>query len=61
VPDHFEGNEADLTDLIVETVALAADPYPRAAGESLDDLGLKPDLGEDHPFAALKALKPKDS
>jgi uncharacterized metal-binding protein YceD (DUF177 family) len=61
VPDHFDGNEADLTELIIETLALAADPYPRAAGESLDDLGLKPDLVEDHPFAALKALKPKDS
>ena len=60
VPDHFEGNEADLTDLIVETLALAVDLYPRAPGESLDDLGLKPDVAEDHPFAALKALKPKE-
>jgi uncharacterized metal-binding protein YceD (DUF177 family) len=59
VPDHFEGNEADLTDLIVETLALSVDLYPRAEGESLDDLGLKSDLAEDHPFAALKALKPK--
>ena len=40
VPDHFEGNEADLTDLIVETLALAVDLYPRAPGESLDDAGL---------------------
>ena len=60
VPDHFEGNEADLTDLIVETLALAVDLYPRAAGESLDDLGLKPDVVDDNPFAALKALKPDD-
>jgi len=60
IPDHFEGNEADLTDLIVETLALAVDLYPRSPGESLDDLGLKPDLAEDHPFAALKALKPKE-
>lgn len=60
IPDHFEGNEADLTDLIVETLALAVDLYPRAPGESLDDLGLKPDLAEDHPFAALKALKPRE-
>jgi hypothetical protein len=57
LPDHFEGTEADVTELIVETLALAIDPYPRGAGESLDDLGLKPDLAEDHPFAALKALK----
>jgi hypothetical protein len=60
IPDHFEGNEADLTDLIVETLALAVDLYPRGAGEKLDDLGLKPDLVEDHPFAALKALKPDE-
>jgi hypothetical protein len=59
IPDHFEGNEADLTELIVETLALALDPYPRAEGESLDALGLEPDVVEDHPFAALKALKPK--
>ena len=57
MPDHFEGNEADLTDLIVETLALAVDLYPRRPGESLDDLGLTPDVAEDHPFAALKALK----
>jgi uncharacterized metal-binding protein YceD (DUF177 family) len=60
VPDHFEGNEADLTDLIVEILALAVDPYPREPGVSLDDLGLKPDVDESSPFAALKALKPKD-
>lgn len=57
MPDHFEGTEADVTELIVETLALAIDPYPRAPGESLDDLGLKPDLPEEHPFAALAALK----
>lgn len=60
IPDHFEGNEADLTDLIVETLALAVDLYPRGEGEKLDDLGLKPDLAQDHPFAALKALKPDE-
>ena len=60
MPDHFEGNEADLTDLIIETLALAIDLYPRAPGESVDDLGLPPDPVEDHPFAALKALKPKE-
>jgi len=60
IPDHFEGNEADLTDLIIETLALAIDLYPRAPGESVEALGLKPDVVEDHPFAALKALKQKD-
>jgi hypothetical protein len=57
VPDHFEGNEADLTDLIVETLALAIDPYPRAPGESIEDLGLAGSEEDPHPFAALRKLK----
>lgn len=60
VPDHFEGNEADLSDLIVETLALAVDLYPREPNASLDDLGLKPDVDKISPFEALKALKPKE-
>ena len=60
IPDHFEGNEADLTALIVETLVLAVDLYPRGEGESLDELRLKPDVEETGPFAALKALKPKE-
>lgn len=57
IPDHFDGNEADLTDLIVETIALALDPYPRAAGESIEELGLGKIEEEVHPFASLKKLK----
>lgn len=60
VPDHFEGNEADLSDLIVETLALAVDLYPREPGASLEDLGLKLDVERISPFEALKALKPKE-
>lgn len=60
LPDHFEGNEADLTDLIVETLALAVDLYPRGTGETLDNKGDPPDAA-DSPFAALKALKDKGS
>ena len=56
VPDHFEGNEADLTDLIVETLALGVDPYPRLEGESVGVAGDEDDE-EDSPFAGLKALK----
>lgn len=59
VPDHFEGNEADLSDLIVETLALAVDLYPREPDARLEDTGFKPDVATDSPFAALKALKPK--
>jgi uncharacterized metal-binding protein YceD (DUF177 family) len=58
VPDHFEGPEADLTDLIVETLSLAIDPYPKAEGEKLEDLGIAGDNDADEsPFAALKRLK----
>jgi len=57
VPDHFEGNEADLSDLIVETLSLALDPYPRLPGESVGQLGDDGDTGSDLPFAGLKVLK----
>jgi uncharacterized metal-binding protein YceD (DUF177 family) len=56
-PDHFSGPEADLSDLIVETLALATDPYPRAAGASIDALELAPDDEDESPFSSLKALK----
>lgn len=60
MPDHFEGNEADLSDLIVETLALSVDLYPREPDASLEDAGFKPDVEATSPFAALKALKPKE-
>jgi hypothetical protein len=56
LPDHFEGNEADLSDLIVETLALGIDPYPRLEGESVGIAG-DPDDEDESPFARLKALK----
>ena len=60
VPDHFDGNEADLSDLIVETLALAIDLYPRRDSDSIESLGVSLDEGKDNPFAALEALKPRD-
>jgi uncharacterized metal-binding protein YceD (DUF177 family) len=57
LPDHFEGGAADLSELIIETLALAVDPYPRAEGEKVEDVGL-PDSGtKDNPFAELARLK----
>jgi uncharacterized metal-binding protein YceD (DUF177 family) len=56
LPDHFEGNEADLSDLIIETLALSIDPYPRLEGESVGIVGDEDDE-DDSPFAGLKALK----
>lgn len=58
-PDWFEGDWLDLGPLLIETIALALDPYPRAPGAALD-----PSLvgGEDEasPFAALAGLLPGD-
>jgi len=57
-PDYFEGPEVDLTELIVETLSLAIDPYPRAAGASLADLpGAVDDEVEESPFSSLKSLR----
>ena len=56
-PDHIDGPEVDLSALMLETLALALDPYPRLPGESLDSLGTSakdPELG---PFAGLARLK----
>jgi hypothetical protein len=61
MPDHFEGNEADLSDLIIETMSLALDPYPRLPGESVGALEDEGDTESDLPFAGLKILKtPED-
>lgn len=60
LPDHFEGNEADLSDLIVETLALGVDLYPREEGETIADTGYQPDADNDSPFAVLKTLKPEE-
>jgi hypothetical protein len=54
LPDRYEGGEADLSDLIIETLALAVDPYPRAEGETGDYVEDSPDEGES-PFAGLKS------
>ena len=50
------GRDVDLTPSSDERAALAT----RLGVTSVDALGLKPDVLEDHPFAALKALKPKE-
>ncbi|HEY8596073.1 MAG TPA: DUF177 domain-containing protein [Devosiaceae bacterium] len=59
IPDYFEGNELDLSDLLVELLALAIDPYPRAPGASVT--GVLGDEAEEKPsaFDMLKHLKDK--
>jgi uncharacterized metal-binding protein YceD (DUF177 family) len=61
MPDHFEGGEADLSDLVLETLALSIDLYPRGPGEIAEDLIAPSDeVAGESPFAALKSLKDKD-
>lgn len=56
-PDHIDGAEVDLSELLLETLALAIDAYPRQQGESLESLGVSTGDGESGPFAALSRLK----
>jgi uncharacterized metal-binding protein YceD (DUF177 family) len=56
-PDHIDGAEVDLSALLIETLALAIDPYPRLPGESLETLGLDVAPPESGPFAELAKLK----
>ena len=59
-PDSFDGREADLSGLLVETLALAIDPYPRAPGVDAGPLVIGEEDDEDSPFAALKRLQERD-
>lgn len=61
LPDHFDGPEADLSEWLIETLALALDPYPRKPGAEIDP-AFRDDTDEPvSPFEALKALKsPKE-
>lgn len=56
-PDHIDGPEVDLSTLLLETLALALDPYPRLPGETLDSLGVEVGDKEEGPFAKLARLK----
>lgn len=57
LPDYFEGDEIDLTDLVLELFALSIDLYPRKPGAELPEGMAGDDPAELSPFAALKALK----
>lgn len=58
-PDHIDGPEVDLSALLIETLALAIDPYPRREGEDLSTLGINAIEDDSGPFAALRQLKDK--
>ncbi|MFO1108502.1 MAG: DUF177 domain-containing protein [Bradyrhizobium sp.] len=57
-PEPIEGGIIDLGRLATDALFLGIDPYPRKPDAVLDHENTPPDP-EDHPFAALKALKTK--
>jgi len=61
-PEPIENGIIDLGRLVTDALYLAVDPYPRKPDAVFEPLVEAPDP-EDHPFAALKALKvaPKKS
>src|SRR5206468_2729455 len=56
-PEPIVNGFIDLGRLATDALLLALDPYPRKPGVVFDP-PVEPDDPEDHPFAALKALKP---
>jgi uncharacterized metal-binding protein YceD (DUF177 family) len=65
VPDPIEDGQIDLGGVLVEELALALDPYPRAPGASFTGVGTAPaevqsagDSPRESPFAALAGFKP---
>jgi uncharacterized metal-binding protein YceD (DUF177 family) len=55
-PEPIENGIIDLGRLATDALYLAVDPYPRKPDAVFEPLVEAPDP-EDHPFAALKALK----
>lgn len=55
-PEPIEGGVIDLGRLAMDALFLAIDPYPRKP-DAVFDHEVTPPAPEDHPFAALKALK----
>lgn len=57
LPDYFEGPDVDVTDLLMEVLALSLSDYPRAPGAKLPENAQADDSEETSPFAALEQLK----
>ena len=70
-PEPLPGNLLDVGEIVAEQLSLAADPYPKRPGVTLEDVmpkpregvrrGGRPPKGEQrrHPFAGLAALRDK--
>ena len=59
-PEPIENGMIDLGRLATDVLLLAIDPYPRKPDAVFEPVVIAPDP-EDHPFAALKVLKPDAS
>ena len=55
--DVIENGIVDLGEILVESMALELDPYPRKAGEVFNDIEEQPVPAEVSPFTALSKLK----
>lgn len=55
-PEPIENGAIDLGRLVTDALFLAVDPYPRKP-DAVFEPPVVPEDPEDHPFAALKALK----
>lgn len=61
LPDYFEGPDVDLTDLLMEVLALGINPYPRAEGAKVPEKLTNLDDEQPSHFAVLEQLKtPRD-
>ncbi|MCQ8781434.1 YceD family protein [Mangrovibrevibacter kandeliae] len=62
-PEHFTGDRIELGEILTELLALALDPYPRAAGVDFEavDTDPEPDGGKVSPFAGLARLQSGDT
>ena len=59
-PDWFDGEYLDLAPLLIETLALALDPFPRAPGAVLDGDPAPRDDADASPFAVLAQLRDRN-
>jgi uncharacterized metal-binding protein YceD (DUF177 family) len=58
-PEPIVNGQIDLGRIATDALFLGIDPYPRKPGVVFES-EIVADDPQDHPFAALKALKPKD-
>ena len=60
-PDTYSGAGIDVGAVVLEHLALALEPYPRAPGVTLPDSAKTPDDDPASPFAVLKSLGHSES